>query len=86
MKLLTANMKMADVVHSNYLLMPVIQRFGIPLGFGENTVAAVCKKFRIEVDFFLAIINVFSNEHYFPEKKLQAFNVLMIVDYLEKTH
>ncbi|MGD1045694.1 MAG: helix-turn-helix transcriptional regulator [Bacteroidota bacterium] len=77
---------MADVVHSNYLLMPVIHRFGIPLGFGEKTVAAVCKKFRIEVNFFLSIINVFSNEHYFPEKRLQAFNVLMIVDYLEKTH
>jgi regulator of cell morphogenesis and NO signaling len=79
-------MKMADVVHSNYLLMPVINRFGIPLGFGEKTVTAVCRKHRINVDFFLAIANAFSNENYFPEKKLQTFNVLMIVDYLQKTH
>ncbi|MGD0590617.1 MAG: LuxR C-terminal-related transcriptional regulator [Bacteroidota bacterium] len=86
MKLLTPNMKMADVVHSNYLLMPVINRFGIPLGFGEKTVTAVCRKHRINVDFFLAIANAFSNENYFPEKKLQTFNVLMIVDYLQKTH
>ncbi len=86
MKLLTSNMKMADVVHSNYLLMPVINRFGIPLGFGEKTVTTVCQKYRINVDFFLAIANAFSNENYFPEKKLQAFNVLMIVDYLQKTH
>ena len=86
MKLLTANMKMADVVHSNYLLMPVISRFGIPLGFGEKTVQKVCKEFRIDVEFFLAIVNAFSNEHYFPEKKLQTFNVSMIVDYLRKTH
>jgi regulator of cell morphogenesis and NO signaling len=86
MKFFTANIKMADVVHGNYLLMPVISRFGIPLGFGENTVQAVCKKYKIDVDFFLTIINAFSNEQYFPEKKLQTFNVLMIVDYLQKTH
>ena len=77
---------MADVVHSNYLLLPVISRFGIQLGFGEKTVKEVCKKHRIEVEFFLAIANTFSNVDYFPEKKLQSFNVLMIVSYLQKTH
>jgi regulator of cell morphogenesis and NO signaling len=86
MKLLTSNMKMADVVHSNYLLMPVISRFGIPLGFGEETVKSVCERHGINTEFFLAIANAFSNEQYFPEKKLQAFNVLMIVSYLQKTH
>jgi len=86
MRLLTPNMKMADVVHSNYLLLPVISRFGIHLGFGEKTVKEVCKKHRIDVEFFLAIANTFSNEDYFPEKMLQSFNVLMIVSYLQKTH
>jgi regulator of cell morphogenesis and NO signaling len=86
MKLFTSKMKMADVVQGNYLLMPVINRFGIPLGFGEKTVQAVCRKHRIDVEFFLVIVNAFTNEHYFPEKKLQAFNVLMVVDYLQKTH
>ena len=77
---------MADVVQGNYLLMPVINRFGIPLGFGEKTVQAVCRKLRINVDFFLAITNAFTYENYFPERKLQTFNVLMILDYLQKTH
>jgi len=86
LKLFTPHMKMADVIQGNYLLMPVINRFGIPLGFGEKTVQAVCRKYSIDIDFFLAIINAFSHEQYFPEKKLQTFNVLMIVDYLQKTH
>ena len=86
MKLFTSKMKMADVVQGNHLLMPVINRFGIPLGFGEKTVHAVCRNHRIDVDFFLVIVNTFTNEQYFPEKKLQAFNVLMILDYLKKTH
>jgi regulator of cell morphogenesis and NO signaling len=86
MKLFTRKMKMAEVVQGNYLLMPVISRFGIPMGFGEKTVQAVCRKYRIDVDFFLAIINAFTTEGYFPEKKLQTFNVLMILDYLQRTH
>lgn len=79
-------MKMEDVIHSNHLLIPVINRFGIRLGFGEKTVKAVCKEQGIDQDFFVTIINVFSNESYFPEKKLQTFNVLTIVEYLRKTH
>ncbi len=86
MKLLTPTMKMADVVHSNYLLMPVISRFGIRPGFGEETVEELCRKNGVDPDFFLAIANAFSNENYFPERKLQAFNVLVIVSYLQKTH
>ena len=86
MKLLTAQMKMADAIHSNYLLIPVVHRFGVHLGFGEKTIDEVCADHSIDTDFFLAIINAFSNENYFPEKKLQTFNVLTIVEYLKKTH
>jgi regulator of cell morphogenesis and NO signaling len=86
MKLLTTDMKMADVVQSNYLLMPVISRFGIPFGFGEMTIREICRKRKIDADFFCAIINAFSHEDYFPAKRLKAFNVLMILEYLERTH
>jgi regulator of cell morphogenesis and NO signaling len=86
MKLLTTNMKMADVVQSNYLLMPVISRFGIPFGFGEMTIREICRKHKIDADFFCAIINAYSLEDYFPAKRLKAFNVLMIIGYLERTH
>lgn len=77
---------MADVINSNYLLLPVINRFGIKPGFGDKTVKTVCDKTKINTDFFLAILNTFSNENFFPEKKLQTFSVLMIVEYLKKTH
>jgi regulator of cell morphogenesis and NO signaling len=86
MKLITSNMKMADAIHNNYLLIPVINRFGIRLGFGDNTITSICAEYGIDVDFFLTIINAFSYADYFPEKKLQTFNVLMIVGYLKKTH
>lgn len=86
MKLITPAMKMADVIHSNYLLLPVINRFGIRLGFGEKTVREVCADHGIDTDFFVAMLNTFSYEKYFPEKKLPTFNVLTIVQYLRRTH
>jgi len=86
MKLITPDMKLADAIHSNYLLIPVINRFGIRLGFGESTIAAICNEKNINVDFFLTILNVFSLPDYFPEQKMQTFNVMMIVEYLKKTH
>ena len=77
---------MAEVLTENYHLLPVINRFGIQLGFGDATVEEICQKYEINTDFFLAIINTFHNENYFPEQKMQEFNPLKIVDYLRKTH
>ncbi|MCC6397789.1 MAG: hypothetical protein IT282_12285 [Bacteroidetes bacterium] len=86
MKPFTAQMKMAQVVHGNYLLLPVISRFGIPWGFGEKTVSMVCREHKVDVEFFLAMVNAFTNEHYVPEKPLQISNVPTIINYLLKTH
>jgi len=79
-------MKMADVIHSNYLLIPVINRLGIHLGFGDKSVKNICNETGIDIDFFLTVINTFSNENYFPEKQLRAFNLLTFLKYLKKTH
>jgi regulator of cell morphogenesis and NO signaling len=86
MQLFTRDTTLADAIHSNYLLIPVVNRFGVSLGFGEKTIRDVCKEHRIDVEFFLCIINVFSSERYFPEKKLMTFSPLTILEYLQKTH
>lgn len=77
---------MTDLVHSNYLLLPVLNRFGIKLGFQNNTVADICQKKNIDVNFFLAIVNTFHIHDYFPEDELQSFSLNLIVDYLRKSH
>ena len=77
---------MTDLIHSNYLLLPVINRFGVRLGFGDKTVADICQEQNINIDFFLAIINAFHNHDYFPEHELRSFSSVLIVDYLRKSH
>ena len=83
---ITRDMKMADVIHFNYSLLPVITRFGINLGFGDRSVEEVCKQHQVNLDFFLEITNSFIDDEYIPQKDLHSFSVKLIVDYLQKTH
>jgi len=83
---ITKDMKMADVIHFNYSLLPVITRFNINLGFGDKSVEEVCKDHNVNLDFFIEITNSFIDEEYIPQKDLDSFPVKLIVDYLQKTH
>jgi regulator of cell morphogenesis and NO signaling len=79
-------MKMAEVVHLNYHLLPIISRFGIHLGFGERTIEQLCTEYEIDVNFFLVILNSCHDKNYFPRKHLQGFSLKLIIEYLRKSH
>ncbi len=83
---ITKDMKMADVIHFSYSLLPVITRFDINLGFGDKTVEEVCRDNNVNLDFFIEITNSFVDEDYIPQKDLNSFPLSLIVKYLEKTH
>lgn len=82
----TANTKMADVIHRNYILIPVINRFGIKFGFGNKTVIEVCDEYNLNVSFFLEIINSYHNPNYFPKEELQNYTSYLIIQYLRNAH
>jgi regulator of cell morphogenesis and NO signaling len=82
----TSTDKLASVIHANHFLLPVINRFGIKLGFKDKTVEQVCAEQNIDQNFFLAIVNTYTNPGYFPESALISFSPLLIVNYLRKTH
>ncbi|MCU4155518.1 hemerythrin domain-containing protein [Carboxylicivirga sp. A043] len=82
----TPKTKMADVIHLDYRLIPIIGRFGIDFGFSNKTVKEVCDDYKINVCFFLEIINSYHNHEYFPHAELQNFKASLIVDYLSNTH
>ena len=78
--------KMADIIHCNYLLLPILNRFDIQLGFGDKTVEEICREKSINTDFFLVIINSFHNHDYFPQTKLLEFPLSLIINYIIKSH
>jgi regulator of cell morphogenesis and NO signaling len=79
-------MKMADVIIQNHHLLSIINRFGIKLGFGEQTVSEVCKSYDIPVSFFLEIVNAFNDPDFFPKKNMYSFPLKLIIEYLFKAH
>jgi regulator of cell morphogenesis and NO signaling len=80
------NMKLADVIQQNYMLIPVIHRFGINLGFGDKTVSEVCNENKVDLNFFLQLVNAYHDKDYFPKEELQSIPVKNIINYLKMTH
>jgi regulator of cell morphogenesis and NO signaling len=83
---ITANTKMADVIHLDYLLLPIVGRFGINLGFGNKTVNDVCSEHKINCSFFLDILNNYHNHNYFADDLFQEYPSTLIIEYLKNTH
>lgn len=86
MLLIYRDMPLAGILEDHPFLMPVLDRFGIPLGLGESSVEQVCARQGIDTGFFLMVLNTFLNEGYFPQEQFAAFHAEQIVDYLSKTH
>lgn len=78
--------KLSYLIHQNYHLLPVLNRFGIKLGIKDKTVKDICRERKISTGFFLAIVNTYHNEEYFPREELLSFSPLEIIHYLRKTH
>ncbi len=77
---------MYSLVFADYNLLPIMNRFGVRLGFRDKTVEQVCLENDIDPDFFLAVANTYVNPDYFPESGLEKFDPRQIVDYLRRTH
>lgn len=86
MLLIYEDMPLGGIIEENVSLIPLLDRFGIPLGMADKTVGEVCAGYGIDTGFFLTVLNTFLNEDYFPEKKFAAFHIGQIVDYLRKTN
>ncbi|WP_372751777.1 hemerythrin domain-containing protein [Labilibaculum sp.] len=80
------DMKLAHVIQQNYMLIPVIHRFGINLGFGDKTVSDVCEENEVDLNFFLQLVNAYHDKDYFPKEELQSISVKNIINYLKMTH
>lgn len=73
---------MRDIINDNSILLTVINRFSISLGFGDKSVASVCMDNDVDVDTFLAVINSISG------KDLTGYNIAIqpLIRYLRKSH
>lgn len=78
--------KLYDIVLFDPTIVTVYYRFGIELGLSDNTVESICATKKIDIDFFMAILNTYLSPTYFPENKIGKFCASDIVDYLSQTN
>ena len=83
---ITKEMKMADAIHYNYLLLPVINRLGVQLGFDDLTIEEICQEKQIDLDLFLVILNAFLDHDINKINRLQEVSIEKVIHYLKATH
>ncbi|MCR5820607.1 MAG: response regulator transcription factor [Bacteroidaceae bacterium] len=78
---------MSDLIHDDYRLLQVISRFGISLGFGEQTVAEACASSGVDAPTFLAVVNFIQSEDAVSDSELVSHvSVKALMHYLQQSH
>ena len=81
-----AGHKMAEIICDNASLLPVIGRFGIKLGVGDESVQQVCARYGVDVNTFLAVINFLSGDTSTISSLQNSVSVEALLDYLKRSH
>lgn len=84
---LSAAIKLADLVESDYKLLTILSRLGIKLGFAESSVADICARYRLSADLFLLICRIYSSDDFRPQPEyLEPSDLGNLVSYLRTSH
>lgn len=83
----SADTLMSDLICERYDLLLVITRFGIPLGFGDQTIREVCEENNVHVETLIAVVNTIVSHNTKPSQELLAsLSPMALVDFLKRSH
>lgn len=82
---ITKNTIFSELLISHSYLIPVVNRFGIRLGVGEKTIAAVCKENDVDINLFITILRIYADNDFKLEDQVYALDVSDVLDYLKTT-
>ncbi|MBQ7181095.1 MAG: hypothetical protein IJR87_07380 [Bacteroidaceae bacterium] len=78
---------MIDVISDDYRMLQMISRFGIKLGFGDQTVAATCTRAGVDVATFLTVVNYLKDSaHAHLGEMAERINLPALMRYLKNSH
>ena len=80
------NDKMSNLIDENHSLLLVISRFGLPLGFGDQTVKEVCEINCIDCKTFLAIVNFLTEGNFEVDANFEEISIVSVINYLKNAH
>jgi regulator of cell morphogenesis and NO signaling len=82
----SASDKMNFLITKDFSLLLVINRFDLPLGFGDSTVKEVCAANGIDCNTFLTVVNFLSEPAHDPEKTYEDIDLKSVIRYLKNSH
>ena len=82
----SANDKLSDLISDNFMLLMVMSRFGLSLGFGEKSVREACETKGVDCKTFLAVANFINSHHPGRESTNDEFALLSLMSYLKNAH
>lgn len=77
--------KMCDLICENYPMLLVMSRFGIALGFGEQTIGEVCLNSNVDVKTFLSVVNLTIDDNGQTEADT-SLSINSLISYLRNSH
>jgi regulator of cell morphogenesis and NO signaling len=86
MHLILPTDKLADTLLRNTSLIAAVERLGMELGMGDESIREACAKHRVDADFCTALLNALGTAGYYPEQPLSVQGAQHLVGYLQKTH
>lgn len=79
--------QMSELISDDYRMLQIITRFGIKLGFGEQTIETTCRQNHVHIPTFLAVVNFTKNAgHTHINETTEQISVPQLLQYLQNSH
>ncbi len=76
-----------DLISDDYRMLQMISRFGISLGFGDETVEVACKEAGVDVGTFLSVVNYVKNpSRVHASDMTDRVDLRALMAYLKRSH
>lgn len=85
MSIFSFDTRLSELLFAAPTIMPVLNRFGIKAGVGEETIESICRERGEDPALLLAIVNTFFNKDYFPEEVFRRADHHSVVSYMRQT-
>jgi regulator of cell morphogenesis and NO signaling len=77
---------MSDLVERDFRTLLVMSRFGIGLGFGDQTIRQACDAHDVDVDTFIAVMSTIFDGDDRPPCDISRVSPSCLLDFLSATH
>ena len=77
---------LGDIITSRDGLSLVLGRFDINITDLDQSLEHACLQNKVDPDFFVEVLNAYNGTSENPEKRMRAFSIPVILEYLYRTH